>query len=184
MGAEMCIRDSLRALIGIVSQETVLFHDTVFANIAYGSTDTEQRSIEAAARAAHAHEFICGLPNGYKTFVGERGFQLSGGQRQRIAIARALLRDPPILILDEATSALDTGSERVIQGAIKKLVDGRTVFVIAHRLSTVQSADQILVMDKGRIVGRGTHASLVAESGLYRQLYELQFQDTGISGNL
>ena len=174
----------LRALIGIVSQETVLFHDTVFANIAYGSTDTEQRSIEAAARAAHAHEFICGLPNGYKTFVGERGFQLSGGQRQRIAIARALLRDPPILILDEATSALDTGSERVIQGAIKKLVDGRTVFVIAHRLSTVQRADQILVMDKGRIVGRGTHASLVAESGLYRQLYELQFQDTGISGNL
>ena len=174
----------LRAVMGIVSQETVLLHDTVFANIAYGSTDTEQGSIEAVARAAHAHEFICELPNGYKTLVGERGFQLSGGQRQRIAIARALLRDPPILVLDEATSALDTESERVIQDAIKKLLEGRTVFVIAHRLSTVQRADEILVMDRGRIVERGTHASLVAESGLYRRLYELQFEDAGMTGNL
>ena len=170
--------------MGIVSQETVLFHDTVFANIAYGSAHAAQGSIEAVARAAHAHEFICNLPNGYRTLVGERGFQLSGGQRQRIAIARALLRDPPILILDEATSALDTESERVIQDAIKKLLEGRTVFVIAHRLSTVQRADQILVMDEGRIVGRGTHASLVAESGLYRRLYELQFEDAGATGNL
>jgi subfamily B ATP-binding cassette protein MsbA len=167
----------LRALLGIVSQETVLFHDTVRANIAYGVADATDEAIQAAARAAHAHEFIRQLPLGYDTRVGERGVELSGGQRQRIAIARALLRDPPILVMDEATSSLDTESERVIQDAIERLMEGRTVFVIAHRLSTVQRADQILVMDRGRVVERGTHAQLLAESGMYRRLYELQLED-------
>jgi len=175
------IRDAriadLRALLGIVSQETVLFHDTVRANIAYGVADATDERIHAAARAAHAHEFIRQLPHGYDTRVGERGVELSGGQRQRIAIARALLRDPPILVMDEATSSLDTESERVIQDAIERLLEGRTVFVIAHRLSTVQRADQILVMDRGRVVERGTHAQLLAESGMYRRLYELQLED-------
>jgi subfamily B ATP-binding cassette protein MsbA len=163
--------------MGIVPQETVLFHDTVWANIAYGVAGATSEAVQAAARAAHAHEFVRRLPDGYDTVVGERGVELSGGQRQRIAIARALLRDPPVLILDEATSALDTESERVIQDAVERLVEGRTVFVIAHRLSTVQRADQILVMDRGRIVERGTHASLLSESGLYRRLYEMQFEE-------
>jgi len=167
----------LRGLMGIVAQETVLFHDTVRANIAYGVVGATEKQIRAAARAAHAHEFVRRLPEGYDTIVGERGVELSGGQRQRIAIARALLRDPPILILDEATSALDTEAERVIQDAIEKLLEGRTVFVIAHRLSTVQRADQILVMEDGHIVERGTHHSLIACSGMYRRLYELQFED-------
>ena len=167
----------LRALMGVVPQETVLFHDTVRANIAYAVADATDERIQTAARAAHAHEFVRRLPEGYDTVVGERGVELSGGQRQRIAIARALLRDPPILVLDEATSALDTESERVIQDAIERLLEGRTVFVIAHRLSTVQRADQILVMENGRIAERGTHASLLAESGRYRYLYELQFED-------
>jgi subfamily B ATP-binding cassette protein MsbA len=167
----------LRALLGFVSQETVLFHDTVRANIAYGVEHATAAEVEAAARAAHAHEFVRRLPEGYDTIVGERGVELSGGQRQRIAIARALLRDAPVLVLDEATSSLDSESERVIQDAVEKLMEGRTVFVIAHRLSTVQRADQILVLDRGRIVERGTHASLLAESGLYRRLYELQFED-------
>jgi subfamily B ATP-binding cassette protein MsbA len=175
------IRDAriadLRGLLGIVSQETVLFHDTVRANIAYGVADATDEEIQAAARAAHAHEFIRQLPHGYDTRVGERGVELSGGQRQRIAIARALLRDPPILVMDEATSSLDTESERVIQDAVERLLEGRTVFVIAHRLSTVQRADQILVMDRGRVVERGTHAQLLAESGVYRRLYELQLED-------
>ena len=167
----------LRALMGIVSQETVLFHDTVRANIAYGKAAATADEVEAAARAAHAHEFIQRLPQGYDTLVGERGVELSGGQRQRIAIARALLNDPPILVLDEATSALDSESERVIQGAIERLLEGRTVVVIAHRLSTVHRADQILVMDRGRIVERGTHGELMAMSGFYRRLYELQLED-------
>ena len=167
----------LRALMGIVSQETVLFHDTVRANIAYGRPDASDLEVEAAARAAYAHEFVQRLPRGYQTLVGERGVELSGGQRQRIAIARALLNDPPILVLDEATSALDTESERVIQGAIERLMAGRTVFVIAHRLSTVHRADLILVMDRGRVVERGTHDELMAQSGFYRRLYELQFED-------
>jgi len=170
------VRD-LRALMGIVSQETVLFHDTVRANIAYGRPSATDGEIEAAARAANAHAFVSAMPEGYDTVVGERGVEISGGERQRIAIARALLRDPPILIFDEATSALDTESERLIQDAIGRLLAGRTVFVIAHRLSTVQRADQILVLEGGRIVERGDHGSLMAESGTYRRLYELQFED-------
>jgi subfamily B ATP-binding cassette protein MsbA len=167
----------LRGLMGIVSQDTVLFHDTVAANIAYGRHGATAAEIEAAARAAHAHEFVQKLPRGYETVVGERGVELSGGQRQRIAIARALLSDPPILILDEATSSLDSESERVIQDATLKLLEGRTVLVIAHRLSTVHRADEILVVDHGRIVERGTHAALLAANGTYRRLYDLQFAD-------
>lgn len=165
----------LRALMGVVSQETVLFHDSVRANIAYGRPDASHADIEAAAIAAHAHEFVVEMPDSYDTRVGERGVGVSGGQRQRIAIARALLRDPPILVFDEATSSLDTASERLIQDAIETLMEGRTVFVIAHRLSTVQRADQILVMDGGRIVERGDHATLLAQAGLYRRLYDPQF---------
>jgi len=170
---EVTVR-SLRDLLGIVSQETVLFHDSVRANIAYGTPGASSGEIEAAARAAHAHDFISALPAGYDTVVGERGTRLSGGQRQRIAIARALLRDPPILILDEATSALDSESERLVQAAIERLLEGRTVLVIAHRLSTVQRADQIVVLDGGRIVERGTHASLLALGGVYHRLHDLQ----------
>lgn len=169
---------SLRSLTGIVSQDTVLFNDTVRANIAYGATDRYSREqIEAAARAANAHGFISELPEGYETVLGERGTRLSGGQRQRIAIARALLVDPPVLILDEATSALDTESERLVQEAIDRLLAGRTVFVIAHRLSTVQHATQILVLDRGCIVERGTHAELLAMGGTYARLHALQFHD-------
>jgi subfamily B ATP-binding cassette protein MsbA len=166
---------SLRSSLGIVSQETVLFHDTVRANIAYG-VQAGAEEVERAARAAHAHEFVSALPQGYDTVVGERGMQLSGGQRQRLAIARAILRDPPILIFDEATSALDSESERLVQRAIERLLSGRTVFVIAHRLSTVQRADQIVVLDRGRVVERGDHAALLERGGLYRKLHELQLR--------
>jgi subfamily B ATP-binding cassette protein MsbA len=169
---------ALRALIGIVSQDTVLFNDTVRNNLAYGAaakyTDAQ---IEAAARAANAHRFIAELPDGYDTILGERGTRLSGGQRQRLSIARALLVDPPILILDEATSALDTESERLVQEAIDRLLEGRTVFVIAHRLSTIAHADQILVMDRGRVVEHGTHGALLARRGHYHRLHALQFAD-------
>jgi subfamily B ATP-binding cassette protein MsbA len=169
---------SLRSLIGIVSQDTVLFNDTVRNNIAYGTpTKYTDEQIEAAARAANAHGFIAALPDGYHTLLGERGTRLSGGQRQRIAIARALLSDPPILILDEATSALDTESERLVQAAVDRLLQGRTVFVIAHRLSTVQHATQILVLDDGQIIERGTHEELLAMRGAYSRLYALQFRD-------
>jgi ATP-binding cassette, subfamily B, bacterial MsbA len=171
--------DSLRALTGVVSQDTVLFNDTVTRNIAYGAGDRfTPAQVEAAARAANAHEFIMALPQGYDTVLGERGTRLSGGQRQRLAIARALLVDPPILILDEATSALDTESERLVQEAIDRLLAGRTVFVIAHRLSTVVHADLILVLDRGRIVERGTHADLLALRGTYHRLHALQFGDS------
>ena len=172
---------SLRALTGIVSQDTVLFNDTVRNNVAYGAADRfSQEHIERAARAANAHDFIMALPNGYDTVLGERGTRLSGGQRQRLAIARALLVDPPILILDEATSALDTESERLVQEAVDRLLAGRTVFVIAHRLSTVVHADLILVLDQGVIVERGTHAELLAARGAYFRLHSLQFRDERI----
>ena len=170
-------RRSLRALMGVVSQETVLLNDTVLANIAYGSPGATREQVEDAARAANASSFIAALPHGYDTMLGERGTRLSGGQRQRIAIARALLRDPPILILDEATSALDTESERLVQQAIERLMHHRTVLVIAHRLATVRNADEIVVLDAGRVVQRGTHEELLQTSGLYRRLYDLQFRD-------
>lgn len=169
---------SLRRHLGIVSQETILFHDTVRANLAYARPDASNAEVEAAARAAHAHDFIMRLPEGYDTMVGERGVHLSGGERQRVAIARALLLDPPILVLDEATSALDSESERQIQAAIDEVVEGRTVLVVAHRLSTVQRADEILVLDRGRIVERGRHETLLAEHGLYERLHRLQFAET------
>jgi subfamily B ATP-binding cassette protein MsbA len=169
-------RRSLRALMGIVPQDTVLLNESVFANIAYGRDDVTLDQVRGAARAANAEEFIARLPEGYDTLLGERGTRLSGGQRQRIAIARALLRDPPILILDEATSALDSESERLVQEAIDRLLRHRTVFVIAHRLTTVQHADFIVVMSEGRVIERGTHAELHASDGLYRRLYNLQFR--------
>lgn len=168
-------RHSLRALIAVVSQDTVLLHDTVRANIAYGNPAAGDEAIERAARAANAHEFIVGLGDGYHTLLGERGTRLSGGQRQRIAIARALLRDAPILILDEATSALDTESERLVQEAIDRLMKDRTVLVIAHRLATVRDADRIVVLEAGRAVESGPHAELLAHGGLYRRLHDLQF---------
>jgi subfamily B ATP-binding cassette protein MsbA len=174
---------SLRSLTGIVSQDTVLFNDTVRNNIAYGAGERfTDAQIIAAARAANAHGFISELPKGYETVLGERGTRLSGGQRQRIAIARALLIDPPILILDEATSALDTESERLVQEAIDRLLAGRTVFVIAHRLSTVIHADQILVLDRGSIIERGTHQELLAQRGAYFRLYAMQFRDEPVDG--
>jgi subfamily B ATP-binding cassette protein MsbA len=176
---ELTLR-SLRNLIGIVSQDTVVFNDTVRNNLAYGAagrfTDDQ---VVAAARAANAHDFISQLPDGYDTILGERGTRLSGGQRQRIAIARALLVDPPILILDEATSALDTESERLVQEAIDRLLRGRTVFVIAHRLSTVAHATQILVLEHGHVVERGTHEDLLARRGTYHRLHALQFPRGG-----
>ncbi len=170
-------RRSLRALMGVVSQDTVLLNDTVHVNIAYGSPGAGREQIEAAARAANADGFIAELPLGYETVLGERGTRLSGGQRQRIAIARALLRDPPILILDEATSALDAESERLVQQAIDRLMRRRTVLVIAHRLATVRHADEIVVLDAGRVIQRGTHEELFRAGGLYRRLYDLQFRD-------
>jgi subfamily B ATP-binding cassette protein MsbA len=170
-------RRSLRDLMGVVSQDTVLLNNTVLANIAYGSPRATREQVEAAAEAANAASFIRQLPQGLDTVLGERGTRLSGGQRQRIAIARALLRDPPILILDEATSALDTESERLVQQAIDRLMRERTVLVIAHRLATVRDADEIVVLDEGRIVQRGTHEELYRAGGLYRRLHDLQFRE-------
>lgn len=167
---------SLRRQIGIVLQTSLLFSDTISANIAYGRPHAGQAEVVAAAKAAQAHEFITGFPQGYDTVVGERGVTLSGGQRQRVAIARALLMDPRILILDDSLSSVDTQTEKLIQEALDKLMEGRTTFVIAHRFSTVRRADLILVMDKGRIVQRGKHAELLAQGGLYREIHDLQLQ--------
>jgi len=166
---------SLRSQVGIVTQETVLFNDTVRNNIAYGQPHVHMKDVEAAARAALAHDFILALPAGYDTVIGERGVRLSGGERQRLAIARALLKNAPILILDEATSALDSESEALVQSALHNLMSGRTVFVIAHRLSTVRRADRIVVIDNGRIAETGAHDELMRQVGTYRRLYELQF---------
>lgn len=167
---------SLRAQIAVVTQTTFLFNDTVRNNIAYGVPDRPDAEVAAAARAAHAHEFIAALPQGYDTQIGEFGEMLSGGQRQRLAIARALLKDAPVLILDEATSSLDNESERLVQDAIDQLMAGRTVLVIAHRLSTIRQADRIVVLDRGRILEEGPHDELVRHSTHYRRLYELQFR--------
>ncbi len=167
---------SLRDKIGIVTQETVLFNDTVSANIAYGLSKIPQAGVEHAAQIANAHNFIVKMPLKYQTTVGDRGFRLSGGERQRLSIARAVLKNPPILILDEATSALDTESEVLVQDAIHKLMQGRTVLVIAHRLSTIKDANKIVVLDEGGIAEMGSHDELVAKNGLYKRLYELQFR--------
>jgi subfamily B ATP-binding cassette protein MsbA len=169
---------SLRAQIAVVTQFTFLFNDTVHNNIAYGAPSRPLAEVIAAAQAAHAHDFIMALPQGYDTVIGELGIRLSGGQRQRLAIARALLKNAPILILDEATSSLDNESERLVQAAIERLMVGRTVLVIAHRLSTIQRADRIVVIDTGHIVEEGCHAELLAHNAQYRRLYDLQFQDT------
>jgi len=167
----------LRGAIGIVPQDPALFSGTIRENIAYARPGADHADVEAAARAAHAHEFIERLPGGYETVVGERGVKLSGGQRQRIAIARAILKDPAVLILDEATSNLDTESERLIEDALAKLLVGRTTLIIAHRLSTVRRADRLIVMDRGRMVEQGTHAELLELGGLYARLYQRQFRD-------
>jgi ATP-binding cassette subfamily B protein len=168
--------DSLAATIGMVTQETYLFHDTIHTNLVYAKIDATQEEIESAARAANIHNFITELPDGYDTIVGERGYRLSGGEKQRIALARVILKDPRILVLDEATSHLDSESEALIQEALKRVMAGRTSIVIAHRLSTILAADLILVMDRGKIVERGTHEELLALGGLYAQLYETQFK--------
>ena len=172
---------SLRSQVGIVTQETVLFNDTVRNNIAYGQPHVAMKEVEAAARAALAHDFIQGLPAGYDTVIGERGVRLSGGERQRLAIARALLKDAPVLILDEATSALDSESEALVQSALHNLMSGRTVLVIAHRLSTVRRADRIVVIENGTIADIGTHDELMSKLGTYRRLYELQFANSDLS---
>jgi ATP-binding cassette subfamily B protein len=167
---------SLAAQIGMVTQESYLFHDTIRINLTYAKLDATQAEIEAAARAANIHDFIMDLPDAYDTVVGERGYRLSGGEKQRIALARVILKDPRILVLDEATSSLDSESEALIQDALKRVMAGRTSIVIAHRLSTILAADLILVIDRGQIVERGTHAELLALGGLYAQLYETQFK--------
>jgi subfamily B ATP-binding cassette protein MsbA len=170
---------SLRRLMGMVGQETILFHDTVFANIAYGKPLASQKEVEAAARAANAHQFITEMPQGYQTVIGERGLKVSGGQRQRISIARAILKNPAILILDEATSALDTESELLVQQAIDNLMRNRTAVVIAHRLSTIRRADRIIVLENGRITESGKHQVLLKKKGTYARLYHLQFSKAG-----
>jgi subfamily B ATP-binding cassette protein MsbA len=168
---------SLMDNIGIVTQETILFNDTAAANISYGNIAAGKESIINAAKIANAHDFIMNMPDGYDTIIGERGFRLSGGEKQRLSIARAVFKNPPILILDEATSQLDTESEMLVQAAIDRLMKGRTVFVIAHRLSTIKNATSIVVIDKGRIVEYGAHNELMAKNSLYKRLYDMQFRD-------
>jgi ATP-binding cassette subfamily B protein len=171
------IQASLRAAIGIVPQDTVLFNDTILYNIHYGRPDAPSDEVIEAAKAAHIHEFIESLPDKYESRVGERGLKLSGGEKQRVAIARAILKNPSILIFDEATSALDSETEKGIQAELDRIAQGRTTLVIAHRLSTVMDADQILVLDQGRIVERGTHRALLEEDGAYAQMWALQLQE-------
>ncbi|MEK6713198.1 MAG: ATP-binding cassette domain-containing protein [Nitrospirota bacterium] len=170
---------SLRSHIGIVSQDVILFNDTVFSNIAYGKKDIGMEDVMNAAKKAYAHDFIIKMPDGYNTVIGERGAKVSGGEKQRIAIARAILKDPPILILDEATSALDTESEHIIRMALDNLMIGRTTFVIAHRLSTIKNADLIIALDNGKIVEMGRHEELLTRRGLYKRLYDMQFAEKG-----
>jgi ATP-binding cassette, subfamily B, bacterial len=162
--------------IGMVTQETYLFYDTILANLLYARPDATNAQVVAAAKAANIHDFIMGLPDGYDTVVGERGYRLSGGERQRIAIARVILKDPRILVLDEATAHLDSLSEALIQEALQRVMQGRTSLVIAHRLSTILAADKILVMENGRLIEQGSHAELLAQGGLYTMLYETQFR--------
>ena len=174
--------DSLRSQVGIVPQETILFNGTVYDNILYGRLDATKEEIIEAAKAANAHDFIMELPQGYDTMLGDRGVNISGGQRQRIAIARAILKNPRILILDEATSALDTESERLVQDALNRLMVGRTAFVIAHRLSTIKNTDRILVLEKGRLAEDGTHEELMEKNGLYAHLYQIQYRNNREEG--
>jgi len=170
--------DSLYRQLALVPQETVLFGGTIYDNIKYGRESATEQEVLAASQAANAHEFISRLPDGYPTVVGEKGVNLSGGQRQRLAIARAILKNPRILLLDEATSALDSESERLVLEAIERLMKGRTTFVVAHRLTTIQRADRILVLDRGRIVEEGTHSSLMERRGLYHYLYTTRIDET------
>jgi subfamily B ATP-binding cassette protein MsbA len=164
----------LRALTGMVSQEAILFNDSVFNNIAFGQENADREEVIRAAKIANAHEFIVQLEDGYDAMIGDRGMKLSGGQRQRLTIARAIFKNPPILILDEATSALDTESEKLVQDALDNLMENRTTIVIAHRLSTIQHANEIVVLDKGEIKEKGTHIQLLANDGIYRKLVEMQ----------
>ena len=181
MGSEMCIRDSSRvsvaAATGMVTQDVHLFHDSVAANLRYARPDATDADLEAACRAARIHDLIASLPDGYATLVGERGYRFSGGEKQRLAIARVLLKDPAVVLLDEATAHLDSETEHLIQQALAEALVGRTSVVIAHRLSTVRAADQILVLDHGRIVQRGTHPELLAVPGLYADLHGTQYGD-------
>jgi subfamily B ATP-binding cassette protein MsbA len=176
--------ESLRGQIGIVTQQTILFNDTVRSNIAYGDIEKNEEDIIRAAKAANAHDFIVNLPQGYDTVIGEQGVKLSGGERQRISIARALLKDAPILILDEATSSLDTEAEIEVQGALDTLMKGRTTLIVAHRLSTIRHADRIIVITNGEIVEEGTHESLLTKKGEYFKFYNMQFKDNKRNGNL